>query len=53
LSRLGINADTLKPGDLVEMTGAPGRISAENRIHLKHIVRPSDGWTWGGDRSRR
>ncbi len=47
LGRIGINPDTLKPGDVVRVTGAPGRIASENRIHLKHIVRPSDGWNWG------
>ncbi len=53
LGRLGINPDTLKPGDVVRITGAPGRIQAENRIHLKQITRPSDGWTWGGFGARR
>ena len=48
LARIGIKADTLKPGDAVQVTGAPGRNAAENRLHLKRIVRPSDGWNWGG-----
>lgn len=53
LGRVGVTAETLKPGDVVRVTGAPGRIAAENRIHLKQIVRPSDGWSWGNDRRRR
>jgi hypothetical protein len=53
LGRLGINADTLKPGDVVQITGAPGRIVADNRIHLKRIIRPADGWSWGNERGRR
>jgi hypothetical protein len=52
LGRLGITAETLKPGDIVRITGAPGRIEAQNRIHLKQIVRPSDGWSWGNGRRR-
>lgn len=48
LGRIGINPDTLRLGDVVRITGAPGRVAAENRIHLKQIVRPSDGWTWRG-----
>ena len=53
LERLGITAETLKPGDTVRITGAPGRNAAENRIHLKQIVRPADGWSWGSNRGRR
>jgi hypothetical protein len=53
LGRLGITAETLKPGDIVRIVGAPGRIESENRIHLKQIVRPSDGWTWGNGGRRR
>lgn len=43
LSRVGVNADTFKPGDHVIITGAPGREPSEHRIHLKTISRPSDG----------
>jgi Family of unknown function (DUF6152) len=50
LSRDGITKDTLKAGDQVIVTGAPGRNDGENRIHLKRIERPSDGWNWGGGR---
>ena len=46
LSRDGITKDTLKAGDRVVVTGSPGRNAAENRIHLKHIERPADGWRW-------
>ena len=47
LSRDGITKETLKPGDVVIVTGAPGRNAGENRIHLKRIERPADGWKWG------
>ena len=50
LSRDGITKDTLKAGDLVIVTGAPGRNAGENRIHLKRIERPADGWNWRGAR---
>jgi hypothetical protein len=43
LSRIGVNADTFKPGDKVTMTGAPSRKSEEHRLHLKTLERPSDG----------
>jgi hypothetical protein len=47
LSRDGITKDTLKAGDYVILTGSPGRNAEENRIHLKGIERPADGWRWG------
>jgi hypothetical protein len=48
--RLGetMNKDTLKPGDVVVVTGAPGRVASEYKLHLKSIRRLSDGWSWGG-----
>jgi len=52
LSRDGITKETLKAGDRVIITGAPGRNASENRIHLKRIERPADGWKWGGGRRR-
>jgi hypothetical protein len=50
LTRDGITVDTLKPGDRVVITGSPGRKASENRIHLKRIQRPADGWQWRGGR---
>jgi len=43
LARIGVNADTLKLGDKITMTGAPSRDSKEHRLHLKTLERPSDG----------
>jgi hypothetical protein len=43
LARIGVNADTLKPGDRITLTGAPHRDSKEHRLHLKTLERPSDG----------
>ena len=47
LGRDGVTADRLKPGDVVRITGSPGRTASERKLHLKHIERPADGWTWG------
>lgn len=50
LSTQGITAATLKPGDVVVVTGSPGRTASEYKVHLKGIRRPADGWTWSGGR---
>ena len=50
LSGQGVTKDTLKPGDAVVVTGAPGRVGSENKVHLKGITRPADGWSWNGGR---
>lgn len=50
LGNQGITKDTLKPGDVVVVTGSPGRTPSEYKIHLKGIHRPADGWSWGGRR---
>jgi hypothetical protein len=43
LGRAGVNTDTFKTGDHVILTGAPGKYATDHRLHLKSIVRPSDG----------
>jgi len=48
LGQRGITAETLRPGDHVIITGAPGRNASERRVHLKSIERPVDGWAWRG-----
>ena len=53
LAREGVTKDTLKRGDIVEVTGSPGRTASDYKIHLKQIQRPADGWSWGGGRRRR
>jgi hypothetical protein len=50
LGRRGVTKDTLRPGDYVIVTGSPGRVASEHKIHLKRISRPSDGWSWDGGR---
>jgi hypothetical protein len=53
LAREGITKDTIKPGDRVIVTGSPGRVEGEFKMHLKGIERPADGWSWRGGRNRR
>lgn len=50
LSGGGVTATTLKPGDVVIVTGSPGRTASEYKVHLKGIRRPSDGWVWNNPR---
>jgi Family of unknown function (DUF6152) len=50
LTRDGITSTTLRRGDRVVITGSPGRKTGENRVHLKRIERPADGWQWRGGR---
>ena len=48
LKQAGMTPETLRAGDVVVITGSPGRKPEQHQIHLKKIVRPADGWTWGG-----
>jgi len=47
LGAWGIQRDTLKPGDEVTITMAPGHVAADHRGLLRIIRRPSDGFEWG------
>jgi hypothetical protein len=48
LGRQGVTRDSLRPGDKVVVTGSPGRNPDDHRLRMQNIVRPSDGWKWGG-----
>ncbi|HKH73029.1 MAG TPA: DUF6152 family protein [Vicinamibacterales bacterium] len=50
LERDGMTKDTLKVADVVRIWGSPSRDPNDGRIHLKRIVRPSDGWEWRSQR---
>jgi len=50
LERDGINAKTLRPGDVVRIWASPNRNPNDNRIRLKRIERRADRWSWGGNR---
>ena len=43
----GVTRETLKPGDVVVITGNPGRNPADHRIRMVTLRRPSDGFGWG------
>jgi len=42
----GITEGTLKPGDIVVVTGNPGRNAADHTIRMNSLYRPKDGFTW-------
>ena len=46
LSRQGIETDTFQPGDRLIISGNPSRNSADHRLRIGEITRPSDGWKW-------
>jgi hypothetical protein len=48
IQRMGITRDTLRPGDVVVITGAPARAAANHRLLVRRIERPLDGWKWEG-----
>ena len=48
LTQSNVTADTLKPGDVLVISGAPGRDPAKHRIRVNAIERLSDHWKWSG-----
>ena len=50
--RQALAAATLKPGDRLVVTGAPGLDDGEWRMRLRTIFRPRDGWRWSEDGPR-
>lgn len=49
LSRLGIEKDTLRPGDHVVVSGNPSVNTRDHRMRMGEISRPADGWRWKSD----
>ena len=47
LAGQGVSRETLKPGDVVVITGNPGRNPADHRVRMVTLRRPSDGFGWG------
>lgn len=43
----GVTRETLKPGDVVVITGSPGRNPAEHRVRMVSLRRPKDNFGWG------
>jgi len=47
LGEQGVTRETLKPGDVIVVTGSPGRNPADRRIRMVTLLRPKDGFGWG------
>ncbi len=43
----GVTRESLKSGDVVMISGNPGRNPADHRIRMVSLRRPSDGFGWG------
>ena len=48
LGGTGVTRETLKAGDVVTITGSPGRNPADHRLRMVSLKRPRDGFAWGG-----
>ena len=42
----GIKQGALRPGDIVVVTGNPGRNAADHILRMNKLYRPKDGLTW-------
>jgi hypothetical protein len=47
LGTQGVTNETLKYGDVVTITGNPGRVASDHRIRMLSLRRKSDGYGWG------
>lgn len=47
LGNQGVTRETLKVGDILIITGNPGRNAADHRIRMSTLKRKSDGFEWG------
>jgi hypothetical protein len=47
LGAQGVTSETLKYGDIVTLSGAPGRDASDNRMLLRTLRRKSDNFGWG------
>jgi lysyl-tRNA synthetase class II len=47
LNNTGVQNDTLKYGDTVEITGNPGREASDHRIRMRTVKRLDGTFTWG------
>jgi hypothetical protein len=53
LGAAGVNAQTLKVGDEIVITGRPSRVPNEYRALMVTLKRPLDGFTWGAREGER
>jgi Family of unknown function (DUF6152) len=47
LSGQGVTNQTLRAGDVVKITGNPGRDAGDYRMRMQYLRRDSDGFEWG------
>jgi len=47
LANQGVTNQTLRVGDVVSITGNPGRDPSDYRIRMQYLRRNSDGFDWG------
>lgn len=47
LNNTGVQNDTLKYGDMVEITGNPGREPDDHRVRMRTVKRIDGTFTWG------
>lgn len=47
LAGQGVTNQTLRVGDVVSITGNPGRDPSDHRIRMQYLRRNSDGFEWG------
>ncbi|HEY5569468.1 MAG TPA: DUF6152 family protein [Gammaproteobacteria bacterium] len=48
LGEQGMTRSTLRIGDEVVITGAPSRNTEQRHLRMNTLLRPSDGFSWGG-----
>jgi hypothetical protein len=47
LAGQGVTNQTLRAGDVVKITGNPGREPGDDRVRMQYLRRDSDGFEWG------
>jgi hypothetical protein len=47
LAGQGVTNQTLRPGDVVTITGNPGRDPSDFRVRMLYLRRNADGFDWG------
>ena len=47
LANQGVTSQTLRVGDIIKITGNPGRDPADHRIRMVYLERSADGFEWG------
>jgi hypothetical protein len=48
LTKSEMSRTTLKPGDVIVVSGEPARDTSSARMLIQQVTRPKDGWSWNG-----